>query len=713
MSIESDPESPLINGLAPSGPLSIPRFDDSGHDEATSPAGSDEISAVDAAGPAPGADGGGPFRVVSARDSPPSPAFTHFFQTTVSEFVSTTNISVDCVVTNVTTDDCVGSLAGLDRGCRIVSINGELVSTSVDVKQLLSRLVNEEDAVEVGFLAGATDGDPRTSLRSGTARSDSPDGYAIGGDGDAPGSGSAAKEDQPSPLESAVHRATGGKCIIIMAPPRTYPAGQIEELAAQMGVSTHVVDLSVSIHRRPRQEQMRQNIETALQYGEWLVILNATDSLSTLECLIDVLEKGIEIHRNSRIFITTEPHPHFPVRLMQGAVVFRFNPEAALPSNGSDHTNDSDALSLKDSLTHMHRLRGGGDSMENSTGDLPKPRRKVRINSVLDVIPADHSADNLFSKSQLVPDEPPLNPGGQPIPRAVRSESQGLSGEKFTCLSAVGSKRLVVGSSGGNLYIMRTDGCQELVFHAHPGCVWGVDAMGKNAIATGSEDASVTLWKHDPSCQTPGFSGKILSRFSNDVLCVKFVEENNEDVVCAGGLNGALLFVNAATMTRQVFPTVSTIRAMDRVRNSASGSRIVIAGGTGLVTMWDGELSVPVETFFHHRQQASTVVAAENLVYSGSFDSTIAVSDVRTRQLHHRFKELPGVVSALCLRDHYVAAGSTTELLIFDSRRPHSLLYRRADAWSGMCSGLQLDTSENMMIAIAATSDGNVCFYGC
>lgn len=126
------------------------------------------------------------------------------------------------------------------------------------------------------------------------------------------------------------------------------------------------------------------------------------------------------------------------------------------------------------------------------------------------------------------------------VPHEVRRDVVCGASELFTCLEPAGDGRIAASSSTGNISLFSRKGQRLCSFRAHECSIWAMDFRGHHQLLTGSEDALLSLWCHDTQYRRAGFSGRILTRFTNDVMAVRFVDPLGSDVVFAGGLNGSL-----------------------------------------------------------------------------------------------------------------------------------------------------------------------------
>ena len=420
--------------------------------------------------------------------------------------------------------------------------------------------------------------------------------------------------------------------------------------------------------------------------------------------------------KNSRIFIMMEPHPHFPEQLLRECVMLRYLPREGIPGTGpgilvevgahdvhrqermvragkSTDTVNTEAGSRRQSTT-MNELTFNDSGMIR---DPYRKKKKIGFTSDVSVVEFDEELDRLMAKeaeektkaaTKNIEEEDIAAAKlaaaiGEPQDvassiRLLRSESRCYNGEKFTCLSSAGQHRIAAGTNEGNVCIMDYDARPLLTFHAHPACIWGLDFFDNNRFASASEDHNVHEWVHDARHDVHGYQGERVSRFSSDVMAVRYVSDN---CIVAGGMNGSLVFHNRDARTKQSIPTISTIQAIGKC--PFDSKKFVTAGGSGAVTIFDAYARKKTDLYSVHTLQVSQVAwSADNVIASGSFDGTIAIIDTRVKDLIARYASLNGPTTALALEGNELIVCSSDTLAIYDVRRQTSnpSSPRRSDA---------------------------------
>ncbi|KAL0250960.1 hypothetical protein GEMRC1_000174 [Eukaryota sp. GEM-RC1] len=94
------------------------------------------------------------------------------------------------------------------------------------------------------------------------------------------------------------------------------PSADIEGLAKKQKTTIHQVSMG-----QGQDEPARKYIEQAKNQGEWVLLQNCHLSLDFMqEIEVEFLTVEADVHSNFRLFITTEPHPKFPIGLLQSSI---------------------------------------------------------------------------------------------------------------------------------------------------------------------------------------------------------------------------------------------------------------------------------------------------------------------------------------------------------------------------------------------------------
>lgn len=125
--------------------------------------------------------------------------------------------------------------------------------------------------------------------------------------------GSRFIESIPLDLHEAWEESSPRCPMIFLLSRGSDPTGIIDELAKKMKVMT----LGVSMGQG-QEVIARKYIATAAQEGHWVILQNTHLGLSYLhEVETLLLNKEQQFHENFRLYITAEPHPQFPLGLLQ------------------------------------------------------------------------------------------------------------------------------------------------------------------------------------------------------------------------------------------------------------------------------------------------------------------------------------------------------------------------------------------------------------
>ena len=103
------------------------------------------------------------------------------------------------------------------------------------------------------------------------------------------------------------------------------PCGQVEALARSREQEYHQISMG-----QGQEERARKNITDAILRGTWLMLQNCHLSLEFCEEIISTMVDTDEMHRNFRLWLTTEVHKNFPIGLLQISHKFTNEPPQGL-----------------------------------------------------------------------------------------------------------------------------------------------------------------------------------------------------------------------------------------------------------------------------------------------------------------------------------------------------------------------------------------------
>jgi len=122
-------------------------------------------------------------------------------------------------------------------------------------------------------------------------------------------------ESVPLSMENALNESTPWVPFICLLSPGADPTKLIEELAKRKKIKI----LGVSMGQG-QEIIARKYMSTATTEGQWVLLQNTHLGLSYLSEVETFLVKAEELHEDFRLWITAEPHPLFPIGLLQMSI---------------------------------------------------------------------------------------------------------------------------------------------------------------------------------------------------------------------------------------------------------------------------------------------------------------------------------------------------------------------------------------------------------
>ena len=122
-------------------------------------------------------------------------------------------------------------------------------------------------------------------------------------------------EGVPLNMETTWAESNNRCPLICLLSPGSDPTKLIEDLARKKKIKT----LGVSMGQG-QEIVARKYIATASMEGQWVVLQNTHLGLSYLTEVEAYMVKAEELHEDFRLWITAEPHPHFPIGLLQMSI---------------------------------------------------------------------------------------------------------------------------------------------------------------------------------------------------------------------------------------------------------------------------------------------------------------------------------------------------------------------------------------------------------
>ncbi|VDM30983.1 unnamed protein product [Hydatigera taeniaeformis] len=99
------------------------------------------------------------------------------------------------------------------------------------------------------------------------------------------------------------------------------PTENIERLAKRRGLACGAVSMG-----QGQEVHARRLISGSMAEGKWILLQNCHLGLNFMDELFDLLTTSQNVHESFRCWITTEPHPKFPIALLQTSTKFTFDP---------------------------------------------------------------------------------------------------------------------------------------------------------------------------------------------------------------------------------------------------------------------------------------------------------------------------------------------------------------------------------------------------
>nr|CDS18170.1 dynein heavy chain [Echinococcus granulosus] len=131
------------------------------------------------------------------------------------------------------------------------------------------------------------------------------------------------------------------------------PTENIERLAKRRGLAYGAVSMG-----QGQEVHARRLIAGSMTEGKWVLLQNCHLGLNFMDELLDLITTSQNVHESFRCWITTEPHPKFPIALLQISTKFTFDPPmgvragllrtyAMIGQEGEDQLEASSAVQWK------------------------------------------------------------------------------------------------------------------------------------------------------------------------------------------------------------------------------------------------------------------------------------------------------------------------------------------------------------------------------
>uniref|UniRef100_A0A667XC84 Dynein axonemal heavy chain 2 n=1 Tax=Myripristis murdjan TaxID=586833 RepID=A0A667XC84_9TELE len=133
-------------------------------------------------------------------------------------------------------------------------------------------------------------------------------------------------------MKAVVEDSTTRTPLIFVLSPGVDPTGALIQLAEASGMSKHFHALSLGQGQAPNARRM---IEEGVVNGHWVFLANCHLSLSwmpELDKLVEQLQVQ-EAHSNFRLWLSSSPHPDFPIAILQAGIKMTTEPPKGVKAN--------------------------------------------------------------------------------------------------------------------------------------------------------------------------------------------------------------------------------------------------------------------------------------------------------------------------------------------------------------------------------------------
>ncbi|XP_042256267.1 dynein axonemal heavy chain 2 [Thunnus maccoyii] len=133
-------------------------------------------------------------------------------------------------------------------------------------------------------------------------------------------------------MKAVVEESTSSTPLIFVLSPGVDPTGALLQLAEASGMSKHFHALSLGQGQAPIAKSM---IEEGVKNGHWVFLANCHLSLSWMPEL-DKLVEQLQVqkpHSNFRLWLSSSPHPEFPITILQAGIKMTTEPPKGVKAN--------------------------------------------------------------------------------------------------------------------------------------------------------------------------------------------------------------------------------------------------------------------------------------------------------------------------------------------------------------------------------------------
>eukprot|EP00796_Vickermania_ingenoplastis_P010977 gene10977-7622_t len=491
----------------------------------------------------------------------------------------------------------------------------------------------------------------------------------------------------------AAKRCGPGKCVILMSE-GTNPALSIAQAAEKAGVNVVYIDTVGRMKTRQKIDDAGAVFKKSLEKGAWIYLERATKSITLLhklaEC-IALVEASGKMHKQSRVFLMCEPHPHFPEALIKDSITLR----CRLGGGGGADVEVDQTEDLLESQRRMNVIHGNDPAAATASPEVQtSQRRRVRISGEVDVV---HLEKNTFL--ELSASAKPHVDAGEGATGLVRLAKYNFgSGEKFISLCKVKEGRYAVGTSSGYVVLLDSDGLPLIQFRPHRACVWDVAFSTTYDFSTACEDGTSTIFNY--SLAGREVTATSVASFHADVFAVTYADPSDPtSPVLSGGLSKTICVLHSDRKNSTFMPSASSIQAMCHTRNR----RVLVGGGDGTCMLLDPVRCEVLDSAREHTRKLPAVASEGDVAVTGGFDRIVRLWDIRSDRFQCvAEKQISEVVTAVATNGSHVAVCSGSDLMVYDVRKMKSPLAIKTGAWKDLTRGLVMDGS----MIITASVDG-------
>jgi WD40 repeat protein len=514
-------------------------------------------------------------------------------------------------------------------------------------------------------------------------------------------------------ISSAVSTIALGRVILMVTESGVTPVGEVELVAKQLGADILTLDFGVKLRHRVSETELSAKVADGMKQGKWILVRRAVKSVGLLNAFAALL---VECHANNlkdvsdntRVFVVTEAHPHFPNSLTEQCISVKVKNSLATSALFYESIGNSVAALRR----HIEPMDLGGTSVgrsfQQSTSSVvassaaPAKKKRVRMSAQVDIV--DIEAREVFRATRPPPKEKAahINVAGT---IKLKHKFEALPHDKLFGISMGGADdRFAFASSLGNVYVVDDQGTMLLSMHASESAVWDVAFSGKHRFVTGGEDASAIMWEHDND-ETDVVDPKFKLACSSDIYAVAFT--GDASMVAAGGLMTKLVLRGTETGLSSEIPLGTSMQSIAPIHTRG----IAGGGGDGSIFMVDTERGAVVSAWKQHRKKAPAIAVVGNSIISGSFDSTVCITDARapnTAAAQHTMK-FQNYVTGLAADENHLAACVGDNLYLWDLRNLGKVLGGFPQAWPGLSRAIKIVSATDTIVT--ASPDGVARFW--